>query len=55
MSDGIKIIQQFKIMTDLFSISHFYLSRAAGVKLKLDHLGPPQPVMYAAKLMFSEN
>lgn len=41
LSDGIKIFQYVKIITDLFRISSFYLDRDVGVKSKLTHLVPP--------------
>ena len=54
LSDAIYTIQQYKIITDLFRISYFYLHRAVGVKSNLTHLGPPWPVILSANLTFSE-
>jgi hypothetical protein len=50
VSDGITMIQLFEIISDLFLISYFYLSRAIRVKLILVHLGPPGSLMAASIL-----
>jgi hypothetical protein len=39
MSDEISSFQKSKIITDLFSISYYYIGRAVGVKSKLDLQG----------------
>ena len=44
------MVQYAKIITDLFSISYFYLGRASGVKSKLDDLGPQYPVIRAVNI-----